>query len=84
MNVSWSYFTPGTALPWTPEAAGVLASFRMMLHQAERLEPFPGHLVSITKPRQPIRSSWKRIRFSFRKAAGFSGDLKTKPLAMAS
>lgn len=46
MNVSWSYFAMGTTLPWTPEATGILASVRMMLHQSERLQPFLWYLVS--------------------------------------
>lgn len=36
----------GTTLPWTPEATGILASVRMVLHQSERLQPFLWYLVS--------------------------------------
>lgn len=36
MNLSYSYFTRDTTLPWTPEASGILASFRIILYNIEK------------------------------------------------
>lgn len=49
MNVSCRYFTVGTTLPWTPEATGILASFRIILHKSKTsaFHVIPG----IPKPR---------------------------------